>query len=93
MKYLKLFENFNDDLGAKFIEAVPNANPDDIAAAKDGLYFGFDKGLKLAAVVHGSVTNKYNSSNDPEWPVWTAITSDGTKLGFMFEDGYWEKEN
>ena len=72
--------------------AIPGVSQEDADGAIEyNIYSGFNKGLKMAEIFYGPLKNKYNTSDDPEWPVYTAIMSDGTKLGFMFEDGYWEK--
>ena len=76
------------------LRAIKGIKEEDIeAATKYNIYMGFNKGLEIAEIFHGPIQQKYNTSDDPSWPVWTAQMQDGTRLGWMFEDGYWEKEN
>lgn len=90
-KVLKLVKG-HPELVSKLCN-VPGITIGDIDAARQGVYCGFNLGLAIGEVIHGELLQKFNTSNDPEWPVWTAHMADGTRLGWMFEDECWMKEN
>ena len=58
-------------------------------SAVDGIF----ESLQIASLFHVAVLCKHNSSDDRDWLVITAFMQDSTKLGWMFEDCYWEVES